>query len=74
VIKTLRREALDWLLVFDERHLRLILRRYVDHYNLQRPHLALDLRPPAPRPDGGSGPVVRQSRLFGLINEYRRAA
>ena len=48
VIKTLRHEALDWLPIFGERHLRLVLQQYLDRYNRQRPHLALDLRPPQP--------------------------
>ena len=74
VIKTLRHEALDWLLIFGERHLQLILRQYIKHYNRQRPHLALDLRPPQPAAGSGSGAVLRRQRLYGLINEYHRAA
>jgi len=74
MIKTLRHEALDWMLIFGERHLQLVLRQYIDHYNRQRPHLALDLLPPQPAPVLGSGPVLRQQRLSGLINEYHRAA
>ena len=50
MIKTLRHEALDWLLIFGERHLQLVLRQYIDHYNRPRPHLALDLQPPSRRP------------------------
>lgn len=73
-IKTLRHEALDWLLIFGERHLQLVLQQYLDHYNRQRPHLALDLNPPQPPAGHGSGPVLRQQRLYGLINEYHRAA
>src|SRR6266487_4151471 len=74
VIKTLRHEALDWLLIFGERHLQVVLREYIDHYNRERPHLALDLHPPEPAAGGGSGPVLRQQRLYRLINEYHRAA
>ena len=74
MIKTLRHEALDWLLIFGKRHLQLVVRQYIDHYNRQRPHLALDLHPPQPAAAPGSGPVLRQQRLSGLINEYHRAA
>ena len=75
VINTIRHEALEWLLIFGESHLRLVrLRQYIDHYNRQRPHLALDLRPPEPLAELASGPIVRQQRLNGLINEYSRAA
>jgi putative transposase len=62
------------LLIFDERHLRRVLNQYVDHYNRQRPHLALDLRPPIAEFAAGSGPIVRHSRLYGMINVYSRAA
>ena len=62
-IKTIRYEALDWLLIFGESHLRLVLWQYIDHYNRQRPHLALDLHPPEPSARHDSGPIVRQPRL-----------
>ena len=62
------------MLSFGECHLRLVLREYIDHYNRRRPHMALDLHPPLPAPENGSGAVVRQQRLNGLINEYYRAA
>jgi transposase InsO family protein len=73
-IKTLRHEALDWLVILDERHLRQVLGRYIEHYNRERPHLALDLHPPEGKLDERDGAVVRRRRLFGLINEYSRAA
>lgn len=74
VIKTIRHECLDCLLIFGERHLRSVLREYIEHYNRQRPHLALDLHPPEPTPTLGFGAVLPQQRLDGLINEYYRAA
>jgi putative transposase len=33
-----RRECLDRMLITGERHLRLVLDEYVDHYNSHRPH------------------------------------
>jgi hypothetical protein len=45
--------------------------------NTQRPHRALELRPPAPdEPRKGSpiGEIRRRDRLGGLIHEYHRAA
>jgi hypothetical protein len=36
------------MLIFGERHLRSALARYAVHYNTQRPHRALQLRPPRP--------------------------
>lgn len=38
------------------------------------PHLALALQPPSPESTCGTGAVVRRRRLYGLINEYSRAA
>jgi transposase InsO family protein len=47
-VHTLRTECLDWLLLLNRRHLEHVLRVFVDYYNRQRPHCALDLRPPQP--------------------------
>jgi len=55
-IKTIRHEALDWLLIIGEQQLRSVLHSYVGHYNRQRPHLALDLRPPWQRRAQIAGP------------------
>ena len=44
-----RRECLDRILVTGERHLRLVLGEYTDHYNSHRPHRSLQQEPPAGR-------------------------
>ena len=36
VIGTIRRECLDHLIIFNERHLRRVLAEYVEHYNRRR--------------------------------------
>ena len=43
---TLRRELLDRILIVGERHLALVLREYVAHYNGHRPHQSRQQRPP----------------------------
>jgi len=43
-VGTVRRECLDHLLVFGERHLERILREYLRHYNEERPYRGLSLR------------------------------
>jgi putative transposase len=80
-VKTVRTECLDWLLILNRRHLERVLGVYVDHYNRQRPHRALDLRPPEPehrtlRLASTAQPrdVIRRDRLGGLIHEYSLAA
>jgi putative transposase len=45
-VRTLGEECLDWLLVVGRSQLERVLREYVDHYNRERPHRALDLRAP----------------------------
>ncbi|HKR50077.1 MAG TPA: integrase core domain-containing protein [Pseudonocardiaceae bacterium] len=43
-VRTLRAELTDRMLIFSERHLRVVLAEYVRHYNGRRPHRARDLR------------------------------
>jgi putative transposase len=73
-IRTVRAECLDWLLIVGRGHLEQVLRVYVAHYNVHRPHRALKLGPPDPR----AGPAViskdrrrvqRRDRLGGLLHE-----
>ena len=47
-VLTVRSEVTDRMLIFGERHLRSVLAQYSLHYNQQRPHRALQLRPPRP--------------------------
>jgi putative transposase len=74
-VRTVRAELTDRMLIFGQRHLR--TSEYVRHYNTQRPHRSLQLRPPQPEHpirDGPPGHIVRRPILGGLINEYERAA
>jgi len=75
-VRTIRSECLDWLLILNRCHLERVLRVFVDHYNTQRPHRALELCPPESEGDARSGgsEIHRRDRLGGLIHEYHRAA
>jgi putative transposase len=76
-VRTVRSVCLDWLLILNRRHLEGVLRVYVDHYNRERPHRALELRPPdldERRARPPEGEIRRSDRLGGLIHEYHRAA
>jgi putative transposase len=77
LVLTVRTELTDRMLIFGERHLRRVLAEYAAHYNRQRPHRALQLRPPRPEspiPEPFHGKVRRRQVLGGLINEYEPAA
>jgi putative transposase len=79
-VRTVRDECLDWLLILNTRQLERVLRTYVDHYNHQRPHRALDLdRPepstkPIPIQSTNAARIWRKDRLGGLLHEYEPAA
>ncbi len=76
-VGTLRRECLDRLLIYGERHLRAVLAEYARHYNDHRPHQALDQKPPMNEVGlviDLTAPIQRRQAVGGLINEYRRAA
>jgi transposase InsO family protein len=73
-----RRELLDRALIWNQPHLRRILRDYETHHNQQRPHRSLNgaapLKPLPEPVDLGQCRVRRQTRVSGLINEYRLVA
>ena len=76
LIGSIRRECLDHAIVFNELHLKRLLRDYFSYYHTARTHLALDKQCPEPRsvelPDQGT--VISFPHVGGLHNEYRRAA
>jgi len=73
-----RRELLDRTLIWNQAHLRQILRAYEIHHNRHRPHRSPHAAAPLkPRPepvDLEQYRVRRQARAGGLINEYRLVA
>jgi len=76
-VLTARAEVTDRMLIFGERHLRLVLAQYAAHYNGRRPHRSRQLRPPRPDhpvADLSQEQIKRRPVLGGLINEYERAA
>ncbi len=76
-VLTARTQVTDRMLIFGERHLRLVLAEYEAHYNGRRPHRSRQLRPPRPDfPVAGLSQkrIRRRPVLGGLINEYERAA
>ena len=73
-----RRELLDRTLIWNQNHLRRILRQYETHHNQHRPHRSLHSAAPLkPLPQPvvlGQYRVRRQTRVGDTINEYRLVA
>ena len=70
-------EVTDRMLIFSERHLRIVMAQYARHYNGRRPHRALQFQPPRPDhpvADLSQEQIKRRPVLGGLLNEYERAA
>ena len=74
IVRTIRTECLDHLIVFDERHLRAVLAEFADDYNRDRPHRSLGLESPLPSRVQTHGRVVSRPILGGLHHAYARAA
>ncbi len=74
-----RRELLDRTLVWNQRHLMIVLREYEDFCSTHRPHRALKQAAPLRQlPDGIPDPdqfrAQRRDRAGGVIHEYRLVA
>jgi putative transposase len=73
-----RRELLDHTLIWNQAHLRQILREYETHHNRHRPHRSLDsaapLKPLPELVDLEQYRVRRHARVSGMINEYQLVA
>jgi len=72
LIGSIRRECLDHIVVFGERHLRHVLRSYMDYYNAARTHLSLSKDAPAFRAVQRIGRIEARPILGGLHHRYAR--
>jgi putative transposase len=74
-VGSLRREALDHLMLLGPRDLDRVGCEYARYFNKARPHQGLMQRvPDGPAGDGRDGDVVAVPVLGGLHHDYRRAA
>ena len=88
-IQTLGQECLDYFVVFGERHMNLLVREFLAHYHVERPHQGLEneliVKPTPPKskkkrmasaePDVVPLSSIRcQTRLGGLLKHYSRKA
>jgi transposase InsO family protein len=73
-----RRDLLDHVIVWNERHLKRLMSEYVHYYHEDRTHLALKKETPASRAavesPGAGGRVLSMPRLGGLHHRYDLAA
>jgi transposase InsO family protein len=74
IVRSIRVECLDHLIVINERHLIAVLREFIDYYNHDRPHRSLALTSPVPIQPSACGPVTSRPVLGGLHHAYGRAA
>ncbi|MEV0326931.1 integrase core domain-containing protein [Micromonospora echinospora] len=75
--RSMREECTDHVLIYGQRHVRVVLTEYVRHFNHHRPHQVREQVPPNREPGivmPIDGVVRRRRRLGGVINEYHRAA
>jgi transposase InsO family protein len=76
IIGSIRRECLDHVIVFDERHLRRVLSTYFEYHHRSRTHLSLGKDCPEPRPiqPPSAGTVIAFPKVGGLHHRYERRA
>jgi hypothetical protein len=78
-VKTIKYEGLNRFVIFGERHLRYLIKEFVEHYMAERFHQGIDgqlIRNVGPTNDNGAdGKVACRSRLGGILNffYYRKA-
>ena len=72
LIGSIRRECLDHIIVFGERHLRHVLSCYTDYYNAARTHLSLGKDSPVQRAVQAVGRIQGRPVLGGLHHQYAR--
>jgi putative transposase len=68
LLRTLRRECLDFVIPMTENHLRRLLQEWVGHYNTGRPHMFLGPGIPQPPP---SLPGLQQEHLRYIPKHLR---
>ncbi len=77
-IQTVQMECLDRFIVMGTSHLDYLMTEFIEHYNTERPHSAIDGLSPVGRPPplrlSGRGAVRCRTRLGGVLRHYHRQA
>jgi transposase InsO family protein len=76
LIGSIRRECLDHIIIFNERHLRGVLSSYFQYHHQTRTHLSLDKDCPETRPKypPTAGKIIAFPQVGGLHHRYKRRA
>ena len=76
IIGSIRRECLNRIIIFDERHLRRVLSAYFQYHHRSRTHLSLNKDCPEPRPiqPPSAGTVIVFPQVGVLHHRYERRA
>jgi len=76
IIGSIRRECLDHIIIFNERHLRDVLSSYCKYPHKSRTHLSLGKDCPQPRPiqPPSAGTIIAFPQVGGLHHRYERCA
>jgi hypothetical protein len=72
LIGSIRRDCLDYVVVFGEQHLRHLLRSYATYYNQARTHLSLNKDAPVSRAVQAVGRIAPTPVLGELHHQYVR--
>jgi hypothetical protein len=72
LIGSIRRDCLDYVVVFGEWHLRHLLESYQRYYSEARTHLSLSKDAPVSRAVEAVGSIVAKPLLGGLHHQYVR--
>jgi transposase InsO family protein len=75
-VRSIKHECLRHIIPRGERHLRAIVREFVEHYHAERNHQDLGNLIPFPATDSASsvGRIGRRERLGGMLSFYQRNA
>jgi putative transposase len=76
LIGSIRRECLDHVIIFNERHLRHVLSGYFQYHHRTRTHLSLDkdCRQPRPIQPPSADKIIAFPEVGGLHHRYKRRA
>jgi putative transposase len=74
-VRTVREECQDKILIFNQGHLRRVMREYVEYSNTARPHQGIEQQIPiTPTDSPARGPIRCRNVLGGIIHDYYREA